>query len=184
MPTAKATPEEIDHYTKVCLDRGGKVGGPGYAPPVVERPYPSVPARVPTPQLKPIISASKEYLLIQLPILTKSEANQGGNWKGKSKRTKDARRQVSLLCGPHLRKLAWFAEHYHRGGTLKATFTRMGGRHLDPMANLGHALKATEDAICLMLGVDDGDPRWVAVPKQELGGDVGVRIEITLGSNP
>lgn len=183
MPTVRATPEEIEKLTKMALDRGGTVT---FAAPMttldqicgVRRV-----ARKPTPQVSAtIFFTSDGGVRLTLPILTKSEANQGGNWKGKSKRTKDARRQVSLLCGPKLRKLARFAEHYHAGGILRAKFTRLGGRKLDRMANLGAALKATEDAICLMLGVDDGDPRWVAVSEQEPDGAVGVRIEITLGS--
>lgn len=184
MPSSKATPEEIEHYTKICLERGGRVGGPGA--PAFGSGAPSAAREVvqkskkATPQVFPDIEFQGNAVLIVLPILTKSEANQGGNWKGKSQRTKDARRQMSKLCGPKLRQLARFAEHYHQGGILKAKITRLGGRHLDKMANLGAALKATEDAICLMLGVDDGDPRWQVIADQEPGGDVGVSIEITI----
>ena len=67
---------------------------------------------------------------------------------------------------------ALFAAHYHNGGALAITFTRLGGRRLDK-SNLSVALKASEDAVCLMLGADDGDPRWQPTWEQEPGGAVG-----------
>jgi hypothetical protein len=111
-----------------------------------------------------------------VPLVTASEAN-ARNWKERSARTHAARRAVSRVLGPHLRALADFSEHYHAGGALRVVFTRLGGRRLD-RSNLGNALKATEDAVCLVLGCDDGDPRWVSSFEQEPGGKVGVRVEL------
>ncbi len=111
-----------------------------------------------------------------LPVETSSEAN-GREWRKRSNRTQAARRVVSAQLGRDLVYLAVFAAHYHAGGALRITFTRLGGRKLD-RSNLPTALKATEDALCLMLGADDGDPRWQPAWEQEPGGAVGVRVEL------
>lgn len=113
-------------------------------------------------------------------VRTASEANQRG-WQGKSRRTHAARLAVSRLLGPFLRAVADVAEHYHAGGTLDVVLTRVGGKRLDPTVNLPSALKATEDAVALMLGADDGDPRWRCRCEQETGGLVGVRVRVTKG---
>ena len=111
-----------------------------------------------------------------LPITTASEAN-GREWRKRSNRTQAARKVVSTQLGRALVYLAAFAMHYHAGGTLKVTLTRLGGHRLD-RSNLPVALKSTEDALALMLGADDGDPRWQAEWKQEAGGPAGVRVEL------
>lgn len=115
-----------------------------------------------------------------VPVATVSEANQR-QWRGRSGRTGTQRAAVSKVLGPALGMLAPFADHYHRGGVLNVTLTRLGGQRLDTLANLGSALKAIEDAVALMLGASDGDPRWKAKAEQEPGGPVGVRIELTAG---
>jgi len=113
-----------------------------------------------------------------LPIVTASEAN-GRDWRARSNRTQQARRIVSAALGFRLPHLAKIAEHYHwRQGHIRVSLTRIGARKLDA-ANLGPALKATEDAVALMLGADDGDTRWHAEFHQQVGGLVGVRIAIT-----
>lgn len=116
-------------------------------------------------------------LVIELPVRTVSEANQRA-WRERSNRTREARAVVSRCLGPHLRTLAAYAEHYHGGGVLKVTFTRVGGSPIDAMANLGASLKHCEDALCLLLGTDDGDKRWQAAAEQAAGKAVGVRIEL------
>lgn len=111
-----------------------------------------------------------------LPIATASEAN-GRDWRKRSNRTRAARKIVSEQLGRALVWVAAFAAHYHAGGALRVTFTRLGGKRLDN-SNLPPALKATEDAVALMFGADDGDPRWRAEWGQEPGGPGGVRVEL------
>ena len=48
--------------------------------------------------------------------------------------------------------------------------------------NLPSSLKGVEDAVALMLGADDGDPRWRCVCAQEPGGRAGVRVRISKGA--
>lgn len=117
---------------------------------------------------------------ITAPVKTASESNARA-WREKSNRTREARRVLSAVLGPNLRHLAPLAEHYHGGGVLEVVITRLGGKKLDAMSNLGASLKATEDFICLVLGTDDGDPRWKCRADQEVGGPVGVRIVIARG---
>lgn len=111
-----------------------------------------------------------------LPIVTASESNLR-EWRKRSSRTGAARRAVSLAFGPALVWVAAFALHYHQGGALRVALTRLGGRQLD-RSNLPAALKATEDAVALMLGADDGDPRWRAEWHQRPSGPVGVVVEL------
>lgn len=143
---------------------------------------PARPVAEPEPaKERPLLPASVrlegERLVIVLPVRTVSEANERG-WKGRARRTTDARRIVSRTLGAHLAKLVPFAEAYHRGEALHVVFTRCGGRRLDALANLGAALKATEDAVALMMGADDGSPQWHASTAQETAGDVGVMATI------
>lgn len=113
-----------------------------------------------------------------LPIVTASEAN-GRDWKARSNRTKQARDIISKAFGPvELDRFKW---RYHALKLpLDVTFTRLGGRKLDA-ANLPVALKSTEDAVAMMLGCDDGDPRWRVSFEQEPGGLTGVRVTIRMG---
>lgn len=113
-----------------------------------------------------------------IAVETRSEAN-GREWRSRSSRTQAARRAVSRAFGPSLRAAAPLAEHYHGGGALRVLFTRIGVRKLDA-ANLGPALKATEDAVAMLLGADDGDERWRSEFAQEpdRDGRCGVRVEM------
>jgi hypothetical protein len=126
------------------------------------------------PLVEPSFTAPGTWVL---PIETASEAN-GREWRKRSNRTQAARKVVSEAFGRSLVWVAAFADHFHRGGGLRVVFIRLGGRQLD-RSNLPVALKATEDAVALMLGADDGDPRWRAEWHQEPGGAVGVRIELS-----
>jgi hypothetical protein len=112
----------------------------------------------------------RDTLTFIIPVATVSETNQR-SWKGKAARAGSQRRTVSKHLGRQLRNLALLAEHYHAGGALDVVITRLGGRKLDVMANL-------EDAVCLMIGADDGDPRWRCRAEQQPGGLIGVRIEL------
>lgn len=60
--------------------------------------------------------------------------------------------------------------------TLRLTITRIGPRRLDTV-NAYASVKAVEDAVSAIVGVDDGDPRWKLVVDQEKG-PFGVRIRI------
>jgi hypothetical protein len=112
-----------------------------------------------------------------IPLRTESEANARA-WKQRSARTRTARAAVSKAFGPTLRHAAALAEHYHQGGTLAVTLTRLAPGELD-RGNVFSALKATEDAAALILGCDDGDPRWKLLDCLQVVGEVwGVVIHI------
>jgi hypothetical protein len=112
-----------------------------------------------------------------IPCEVPSLANSR-DWRTRNRVTQAHRRAVSRALGRHLTTLAYYAEHYHRGGVLRVTLTRLGGKALDRTANLPAALKYIEDAVCLMLGADDGAANWVCRCEQEPGGKVGVRVTI------
>jgi hypothetical protein len=111
-----------------------------------------------------------------VPLRTASESNQR-DWRAKSARTQAARRAVSKALGPHLRHLAAFADHFHSGGALGVTLTRIAPKRLD-RGNAFAAMKAVEDAVALMLGADDGDPRWRLDACQEVGPGYGVEVSL------
>lgn len=117
-------------------------------------------------------------IIINVAIDTDCEIN-GRSWKAMHRRNGAAWRAVREAVGVHLDVFVVHARDYCAGLELRAKFTRIGGRRLDPMANLGTSMKGCEDAICYLLGIDDGSPQWVAKAEQEPGpGPVGVRIEI------
>lgn len=142
-----------------------------------------IPAEKAAPRKKPVSLVSPFFdcvgpgVMFLVPVATVSEAN-GRAWRERSNRTKQARHAVAKVCGPNLRHLATLAEHYHRGGALTVRLTRLGGKRLDALSNLGVSLKSVEDVVAMFLAADDGDPRWKAVAAQEAGPLVGVRVEI------
>ncbi len=127
--------------------------------------------------VEPAVTLHAAVMTFTLPILTASEANQR-QWQGKARRTSDARRAVSRAFGRHLRRLASYADHYHAGGVLLVTLTRLGGKGLDRTVNLPSALKAVEDGVATVLGADDGSPLWRCRCEQEPGPKYGVRIRL------
>lgn len=129
----------------------------------------------PTCGLLPSLFTGSSWII---GVETRSETNER-SWKLKSNRTKVARAAVCLLFGRTLANVARFAEHYHSGHQLGVRLTRLAPRKLDA-GNVAAALKAVEDAAALVLGADDGDPRWVAAYQQEHNPKMGVRIEFDL----
>lgn len=111
-----------------------------------------------------------------LPIPTASEINLRG-WRARSRRTDVAWKVVSRCFGRQLDYLSHIARHYHAGRPIAVKLTRLATKRLDN-TNLGPSLKATEDAVAFLLGADDGDPRWLSSFHQEVGGVIGVRVEL------
>lgn len=121
---------------------------------------------------------SGDVLRITIPVVTKNLVNMRA-WQAKSNVTRICRAEVCKCLGKNLRRLADFAEHYHAGNPIFLTFTRVGGRKVDNMAGLGPTLKPIEDAVALVLGADDGDPRWRATAGQMPGVAVGVIVSFS-----
>ena len=111
-----------------------------------------------------------------IPVVTASEAN-GRDWRDTSAWTQAARRAVANALVQYLRHLAPFAEAYAGWVPLGCALTWLGSRRLD-LGAVASALKAVEDAVCLLLEADDGDPRWVPAYRQEPGGPAGVRVAL------
>jgi hypothetical protein len=110
-------------------------------------------------------------------VATASESNTRGHWSKRNGRKAGQMRAVSGVLGRHLKELAPIAEHYHQGGTINITLTRLAPRMLDK-ANLYAAMKGIEDICALICGANDGDPRWKLECGQEKSERVGVRIEL------
>lgn len=113
----------------------------------------------------------------EIPLITTSEVN-ARDWHKRSNRTDAAWKAVSKAIGPQLAYLVRLAADFHMGAKVYARFTRLGGRTLDK-SNLPTALKAVEDALCFMMGADDGAANWHPSWAQEPCDGMGVRIELS-----
>lgn len=110
-------------------------------------------------------------------VRTISVANNR-DWKLRSAATKEARKKVCDLFARSIAEIAPLIERIHSSPCkIGAEFTRLGGRRMDH-ANLGGAIKAVEDAVCLYLGIDDGDPRYEPEYFQAPGSLSGVMIKL------
>jgi hypothetical protein len=125
------------------------------------------------------IAIEKNRLTCTIPCITRSEANES-KWHKKMARKLSVKRAVRESLGRHHAAFSTFAEHFHQGKPLRVVLTRLGGRKLDALANLGASLKGVEDMIAGLLLADDGSPLWQATAAQEPGGPMGVRVEITI----
>lgn len=112
----------------------------------------------------------------ELPIPTASEINLR-DWRARSRRTDVAWQVVSRCFGRQLDHLSHIARHYHAGRPIAVKLTRLATKRLDN-TNVPTSLKAVEDAVCFMLGANDGDPRWLSTFHQEVGEVIGVRVEL------
>ena len=116
-------------------------------------------------------------LRIVVAVVTHSEGN-AKEWKARHRRTGQAWMAVSDAVDREL--LAPFSTYYRAGQPLSIKFVRLGGKHIDGMANLGMTMKGCEDALAFLIGANDGSPNWVAAAQQEEDLPfLGVRIEIT-----
>lgn len=82
-------------------------------------------------------------------------------------------RQAALLTAK-----AFYVRPMRAEEIAKVTMTRLGPRRMDD-DNLAAAMKAVRDGIADALGVDDGDPRIMWVPRQLTARSRrGVKVEI------
>lgn len=112
-----------------------------------------------------------------VPLETRSEAN-GRDWRARSRRSGAAWKAVRAAVT--LAQLAPVEDCLRHGRPVRCRLTRLGGRALDRMDNLPTALKGVADALCYLLGIDDGNPLWLPVCDQEPGGPMGVRIQLLM----
>jgi hypothetical protein len=114
-------------------------------------------------------------VVVMLPLQTKSEANQRGNWRTKEKRRKEQVNVASL--GIRSGTL------HHRGRRVsRVEMTRIGPRKLDT-DNLHGALKYVRDGIALGLGINDDTDIWF--PLQEKHPCLyGVRVRVCFEAMP
>ncbi len=108
-------------------------------------------------------------LIVDLPIVVKSEANIRNGARAKMARTKQSRETVAAAMPKGLKF----------GYPVFVTLTRLGSKRLDS-DNLATAFKAVRDGIADWLGVDDGDEskvRWIYNQKPSY--TAGIRIQVT-----
>ena len=115
------------------------------------------------------------HLLLEFPLVTKSEPNERGHWgkrHGRSANQRDVLSWELLAVQAAMRLL---------GLPVTVKLTRINGKELDD-DNLRGAMKAVRDEIAKSLGVNDRDPavKWLYAqePTNERKQRQRVRIEI------
>lgn len=111
-----------------------------------------------------------EPFMVELAMVTVSEANQREHWIVKACRKAWQREGVLRELGKVASRRVTLAL------PMTVTLTRIGAKRLDA-DNLAGSHKGVQDALAEFLGFDDGDERVTWVYKQERG-EPGVRIEI------
>ena len=91
--------------------------------------------------------------MVKIPINLLSEANLREHWSAKHRRKKEQQRVILLF-----RQKLLMARP--EGEPITVHLTRIGPRCLD-LDNLAGSFKHAQDAVALILGVDDGDRKSV-----------------------
>lgn len=107
-----------------------------------------------------------------LPIVTKTESNTGGHWRGKWARGAKQRQVAFLMCSAILPKT------FPSDAIFTIRLTRISPRCLDSHDNLMSALKHVADGIADAIGIDDGSPRYSWVYAQRKGKPKENAVEI------
>jgi hypothetical protein len=108
-------------------------------------------------------------VVLQLPMHTVSEANMREHWRPKAARVRDQRRTVRLALDGHVPRGA--------RGEYTVELTRFAPCRLDG-DNLQRSLKAVRDEVAECIGIDDGDPCYEWVYRQERWSAYGVRVRV------
>jgi hypothetical protein len=127
----------------------------------------------------PLRSAYDSEFWVQwtLPIEVVSEANSREDRRKASGRV--SRQRIATIKGISHDWLLWgpLGNFVRQGGKLNATFTRLSHRGMD-RSNLFRSFKHIEDAVCLVMGIDDGWPEWHMEVGHEASKLVGIRIRL------
>lgn len=112
-------------------------------------------------------------MIFDLPLRTKSEANQREHWRAKAARTAEQRRGVTRHCQA-------LRNAFDEDADLEVVLTRIAPRQLDE-DNLAGSFKAVQDAVANLLERDDRPGQGVEwVYRQEKGAprEYAVRVEV------
>lgn len=119
-------------------------------------------------------STDASGFVLTIPLRLVSELNTWDSWPIRLKRQKNQQNAV---------KLAWIAlkadKALPKAGEYFIKFTRIGMKKLDPDA-ISSCFKHAQDAVCALIGIDDGSDRLSFEYCQEVTGkrEYAVRIEI------
>ena len=119
-----------------------------------------------------------DRVVLELPIETKSEANNFEPWRVKHARHKVQQRAVSFALNPLRAQIKL---------PCKIILTRFAMKELDVFDNLPMSFKYIVDAICAIItgeyraGKADGDKRITIACDQVKSKDHGIRIEVIWG---
>jgi hypothetical protein len=116
---------------------------------------------------------------VALPLVTVSEANAHGHWRGRQKRALEQRHATYLALRAHLGAPPAACRELKLGVVL----VRRATRALDG-DNLQGALKAVRDGVADYLGLDDGDPRVLWRYEQQRALEPGVLVRLVPGARP
>jgi hypothetical protein len=127
-------------------------------------------------KIKAKFEVSQGKVMIDLPLITVSEANCFEPWRTKHARHKGQQRAVMLTLKPMRSKITL---------PCKVMLTRFAPNELDAFDNLPMSFKFIVDAICAVItgnyqpGQADSDKRISIACDQVKTKEYGIRIEIT-----
>jgi hypothetical protein len=110
-------------------------------------------------------------LVVTVPVMVFSEANQRGGWQKAHRRKLEQWKGLTLALAGVTRPIL----------PVTVTLTRLytASQHAQDGDNLQRSFKGVRDFLASQfLGVDDADPRIRWEYRQECGGVVGVRVEV------
>lgn len=119
-----------------------------------------------------IVQRHAGAITVALPIKTVSEANQREHWASRHRRKKAQQAVAVPILRAALKPIP--------SPPLTITFTRVSVSRMDP-DNLAGAMKHIQDALCHVIGIDDGDERLTFVYQQKRAAHRHeMRVEVTL----
>lgn len=121
-----------------------------------------------------VVDERESFATFTLPLTTVSEANAHAHWRQRSTRAKAQRDAVTLVLASYRAFLRARLERAAERG-LVVLLVRVAPRGLD-RDNLQGALKACQDSVAAVLGVDDREPRVTYLHDQRKG-PAAVEIE-------
>lgn len=128
-----------------------------------------------------VIEATRERIVVALPLKLVSEANSHTHWRKRQKRAKGHHEVTGFLVGAALAKAD------ARGQAMLpcvVTITRIAPRALDS-DNLVGSAKHCRDSVAAAFGIDDRDPRveWRVAQERGAPNTYGARVEIVPAAN-
>lgn len=178
MPTVKMTPEEVEKYAQMAVERGGTASRVrGWTRDAFEHGSKRAPdGQSKRRQRKDLVDP--EFIppaTWVIPLYVFHNESHTQTRQARLGRSQHEKRPVHIHLAKHYSKLTRYVSAMWAGCTIRCTLTRTGPRKMD-YGNMVGSLKYVQDAIADRFGVDDGDKRW----DWKYTGAVGPKFGVTI----